>query len=118
MKTCPGLEELAAESKQLERHLDKVKKKGFTKRRDATSNLGRWEVEGPPRMMKTMWRALQVCIEDLQIGLVPRYLNPQYSLDRDRAERDKRNELEQVPKMETLREKIRKQLAYHTRRVQ
>ena len=80
----------------MERHLDSVKKKGFMKWRDTNSNLGRWEVEGPPRMMKTMWRGLQVCIEDLQIRLVPRYLNPQYTPDREREQRDDRNKLEQV----------------------
>jgi hypothetical protein len=95
--------ELNTEIKNLEKLLCNVKKKSFTKRNGANTNLGRWEVTGPARILRTLWRALQVSFKDLQIGLTPVYLNLKYSPDRHRAERNEINGLEEVPKKRCLR---------------
>ena len=64
--------------------------------RSQKTQMGTWEVKGPPRTMQIMWRGLTAVKEGLMIRLDPVYLNVLASPDRDRLERDTNQEGDRI----------------------
>ena len=56
------------------RRMNDVKKKSFTKMGGQTL-FGKWEIKGPPVIMKMFWKLLEILADDLDIFMTTIYLN-------------------------------------------
>jgi hypothetical protein len=71
--------------------------------------LGRWEISGPPVMMKILWKMLEILADDLELALMPKYMHLDITVDRERIEQELQGEAAREPQISEA-EKLRREL--------